>query len=69
MASMTTNRTVIQEKFFTLGKRPPQQDMTDKELEAYRLGLKLGYGEGLKDGVDLGITVTEVLPISNCDIS
>jgi len=29
--------------------------MSDKEAEAYRLGLKQGYGEGLKDGVDLGL--------------
>lgn len=69
MAGITTSRPIFQEKFLGLGKRPPQQDMTNKELEAYRLGLKQGYGEGLKDGVDLGITVTATMPLSDIDVS
>ena len=44
-------------RFSDLGKRIPPKRMTDKEIEAYHLGLKHGYGEGLKDGVNLGVDV------------
>lgn len=70
MAVLESKRLLFQTKFLSLGNRALPQGLSSREAEIYRLGLKQGYGEGLKDGVTIGIDVNfESAVVSESDFS
>ena len=55
MTALALNKPSVMAKFMALAKRSLPWMMTSREADVYRLGLQYGYGEGLKDGVNLGV--------------
>ena len=50
-------------------RRRPVPPMPDSPEAAYKMGLQRGYGEGLVDGVGLGVDVSTAITVSETRLS